>query len=246
MKVGRFWRSHRGSQIVQFAAVVPVMVFLLLGSFEVWKVLRVRDALQEGVFQAVLYFSTYGYVEADEGPGTLRPEAWEAAREIVIENLRGTGVVPQSALDDFVFNIIYDPARLDCNDPFEAEAILPWEVGFARLAREMTLVERQEGQYQCKPPRLSITILSPDDGWRGAPDHVVFIVHATLPPQWVKVEVTSNGHTHFTWQGTVPPGQRYRLDFPQVPSGSWAICIQARGKRTGLLSTVTCVRGEAP
>ena len=242
----RFWRSQRGSQVIQFAAIIPIVVFLLYGSFEVWKVLRARDALQEGVFQAVLFFSSYGYEEADSGPGTLLSDAWEAAREIVVQNLQGTGVIPTSALNGLVFNIVYNPGELDCNDLFQAEASLPWEVVFAPLAREMALVERQEGQYQCRPPKLSVDILSPSDGWRGAPDRVDLVVHCTLPPRWARVEVTSNGSTHASWQATTPCGQRYTVPFPLVPSGPWSVCVQAKGKRTGLLSTVTCVRGEAP
>ena len=242
----RFWRSQKGSQVVQFAAVIPIVVFILYGSFEVWKVLRVRDALQEGVFQAALFFSSYGYEEADEGPGSVLLDAWEAAREIVVENLRGTGVLAGSSLDQLVFNIVYDPAHLDCNDFFKAEAILPWQIAFAPLAREMNLTERQEGHYQCMPPRLSVDVLSPGNGWVGAPDQVELVAHCTLPPQWVKVEVTSNGSAYASWQGATPCGQRYTVPFPMVPSGPWSICIQARGKRTGLLSTVACVRGEAP
>ena len=241
----RHWRrGERGSQIVQLALVIPIMLLLLYGSFEVWRVMQARDALQEGVFQAVLYFSTYGY---DERTKTLRQEGWDLAQEIVAENVRGTGIVDAEDLAGLELYITYDPTQMECDDLFTVEAILSLTLHFAPLAREMTLRERRVGTYQCEPPIFDVETRWPPDGYVGCPGEVRFYPNCYTSPVWIQVRVKSNGSLHYesAWFAATC-AQLVVRPFPPVPSGGWEISVCARGGRSELPVCADTLRGSCP
>ena len=242
--VRHWWQSERGSQIVQLALVVPIMLLLLYGYFEVWRVMQARDALQEGVFQAVLYFSTYGY---DEPAKALRPEAWDVAQEIIAENVRGTGIVDEEDLAGLELYITYDPAKMECDDLFTVEAVLPLTLHFTPLARKMTLRERRVGTYQCEPPPFDLEVQWPLDGYVGCPGEVRFYPNCYTSPVRIQVRVKSNGSLHYEspWFAA-PCAQLVVHVFPPVPSGGWEITVCARGARSELPVCAKAVSGSCP
>lgn len=242
--MNRRWLNEKGTQLVQLALVLPVMLLVLYGSFEVWRVLQARDALQEGVFQAVIYFSTFGYEESSQ---SLRDDAWEIARDIVSENLRGTGIVDEEDLDLLQVFVTYDPGQLECDDPFTVEATLPFQLHFAPLARTMTLTEKRVGRYQCLPPEYSIEIQWPVNGQVECLSQVRFIAHCYTSPIYVQVRVKSGGILHYesNWF-PASCGQLEVHTFPQVPSGGWEIQLCARGGRSELEVCAESVRGSCP
>ena len=239
------WRNRQtGSQIVQLAIVLPIILMLLYGSFEIWRVMQVKDALQEGVFQAVLYFSSYGY---EEGTKSLRPEAWEVAQQIVVENVQGTGVMSADDLAQMELNIIYNPTQMECEDVFTVEVIIPFTLDFAPLARVMTLRDRQVGYYQCEPPVYALETLWPPNGYVGCPSEVRISPQCYTSPIKIQVRVTSNGNLHYEspWFNATC-GNQFTHVFPRVPSGSWEILVCARGGRSELSICADPVRGSCP
>jgi len=242
--VRHWWRSERGSQIVQLALVIPIIMLLLYGYFEVWRVMQARDALQEGAFQAVLYFSTYGY---DEQTQTLLPEAWDVAQEIIVENVRGTGIVDDEDLAGLELYIHYDPAKMECDDLFTVEAVLPLTLHFTPLARRMSLREERVGNYQCEPPAFDIDVLWPSDGYVGCPGEVRFQPNCYTSPVLVQVRVKSRGSLHYEspWFSATCAQPAVHV-FPPVPSGGWEISVCAQGARSELLVCEDPVRGSCP
>lgn len=241
----RHWRhSERGSQIVQLALVVPIMLLLLYGYFEVWRAMQARDALQEGVFQAVLYFSAYGYNEETQ---TLRQEAWDTAQEIIAENVRGTGIVDEEDLADLELDITYNPAPMECDDLFVVEAVLPLTLHFAPLEQQLTLRERRTGNYQCEPPAFDIEVQWPTNGIVDCPGEVRFYPNCYTSPVRIQVRVKSNGSLHYESPWVYAPcGQLVVHTFPPVPSGGWEISVCARGGRSELPVCADTVTGSCP
>lgn len=237
------WHSERGTQIVQLALVVPILLLLLYGGFEVWRAMQARDALQEGVYQAVLYFSTYGY---DMESSTIRDEAWEMARVIVEESVLGTGVVEAGDIGDLQINVTYDPAELACESRFVVEAVLPLTLDFAPLARVMTLRERRAGRFVCEPPALTVEIEWPRDGYSGCPGEVRFYPQCYTSPARAQVRVRSSGTPYDSPWFDVACGSLAIRSFPPVPSGGWEIAIRITGGRTGLEAQEVKVSGSCP
>ena len=237
------WRSTRGSQLVQLALVIPMLLLLLYGAFEVWRVMQARDGLQEGVYQAVLYLSTYGL---DVETGTVRDEAWQLAREIVAEGVVGTGIVGASDLAGLQISLTYDPGELDCQSPFIVEAIMPLTLEFAPLARVMTLHERRTYNFQCEPPALTVEIVSPADGHVGCPSEVRFYAQCYTSPAKAQVRVRSSGGPYDSPWFDVACGSLAIRSFPPVPSGGWEITVSLIGGRSGLEAQDVSVSGHCP
>ena len=58
--VRRFLCDDLGAELVQFALVLPILVALLWGSFEVWQIMGLRSAVRSTVAQAARFVTAYG------------------------------------------------------------------------------------------------------------------------------------------------------------------------------------------
>jgi hypothetical protein len=62
--VGKRWRTFREDRrgaydVIQFALIVPIFIIILYGSYELLKLVSIRQALDTGTFQAARYLSVY-------------------------------------------------------------------------------------------------------------------------------------------------------------------------------------------
>ena len=59
-RVKAFYRDERGSyELIQFVLVLPVVILVLYGSFELMKLASIRQSLEAGAYQAARYLSVY-------------------------------------------------------------------------------------------------------------------------------------------------------------------------------------------
>lgn len=119
---GSFWRDVRGAgNVLEFAILLPLILLLLLGAYEIWRIIALKESLDRGVLQAAEYWSTVPH-PAGQQPYRLTAE-WLARREVESSSLlRGS---PDAPLDFSVRYYshetgveIYDPAVLSQFDPF--------------------------------------------------------------------------------------------------------------------------------
>lgn len=59
-----FFRDKRGSTVVQFVLVLPVFIILVFGSYEIWKLVHLKQTLEAATIQATRFLSIEGrYLE---------------------------------------------------------------------------------------------------------------------------------------------------------------------------------------
>lgn len=79
-------RDDRGDAIVQFVLVLPIFIILMLGSYEVWKMVHFKQSLEAATIEATRYLSLEGLYLATESPGY--PLSWQQrAWNIVYQEL---------------------------------------------------------------------------------------------------------------------------------------------------------------
>lgn len=81
-------RDERGDTIIQFVLVLPLFLILIFGSYEVWKLVHLKQSLEAATIQAARYLSMEGPFFLDEYPDGWRQRAYVIiARELVNEPL---------------------------------------------------------------------------------------------------------------------------------------------------------------
>ncbi|MBM4429671.1 MAG: pilus assembly protein, partial [Chloroflexi bacterium] len=143
-------KDNRGSyELLQFALILPIFVVILYGSFELTKLISIRQSLDAGTYQAARYLSVYhtSYAHPERvkprpGDDTLR------ALRLIWESLQANSYLtgdPAVRLSVRYFNAlgqeIRSPADLNCSDmesalarqetnglifTVRAELTLPW------------------------------------------------------------------------------------------------------------------------
>jgi hypothetical protein len=173
--------DRRGSaDLIQFVLVLPIFVLLLYGSFEVWKIVTVKQSLGAATYQAARCRSVYsdcnGVSDITEDDfacervllNELADNSfidWEDLTGIEIRYLsEGGNVICVLAVDQsltpYKLGCPVDPASLRRNNIFsvEAELFLPWPAFIPGLssedssaARSPTLVARHRSYIECGP-----------------------------------------------------------------------------------------------
>ena len=79
---GRLRQDERGDIIIQFVLVMPIFLIIIFGSYEIWKLVHLKQSLEAATVQATRYLSV-------EGPylGNYPYDWQELARLIVAEEL---------------------------------------------------------------------------------------------------------------------------------------------------------------
>lgn len=79
-------RDDRGDTIVQFVMVLPIFIILVFGSYEIWKLVHLKQTLEGATIQATRYLSIEGPYLMKEPPGY--PISWQQrAQDIVYKEL---------------------------------------------------------------------------------------------------------------------------------------------------------------
>jgi hypothetical protein len=146
-------KDKRGAILVQTVVILPILVLIVVGGFEVWKVMSVKEALTSGTSEAARYLSFN-----HEGKN-------EAEEDIIYEGLLNNDLIDTTLLDPNDLAVYYydasgrrigDPAILPCWAMFsvEAELTLPWPItipGLSPITNLAITTERQAGQVLCAP-----------------------------------------------------------------------------------------------
>ena len=138
-------KSERGStQIIEFVLILPILVLILYGSFEVWKVVSVKQSLDAAVGRLAQCLRLY-HANNDV----------ERCERIVSMELGGN-----NAMDGRLELIEYydrddrltDPTYLYCNDIFtvKGEIRLPWGIPFLSSGN-MHLTSKHTSFIECGP-----------------------------------------------------------------------------------------------
>lgn len=126
-------RDKRGAILVQAILFLPIFILIVVGSFEVWKVMSVKQSLTSGTSEAARYLS-------------FNPEGKrEAEEDIIYKELLNNdlaGDTPFSSLNiKYYYGVsdtrIWDPATVLPNLP--CEAIFSMETELTRLPWDITI-----------------------------------------------------------------------------------------------------------
>lgn len=146
-------KDERGAILVQTVLILPILILIVVGGFEVWKVMSVKESLTSGTSEAARYLSF------NHGVGD---KSW-AEQRIIRKELSNNDLVGNThlALDIRYYNAsggrIGDPSSLSCGAEFsvEAEVRLPWTItipGLSPINLSIT-TERQLGKIFCAPAK---------------------------------------------------------------------------------------------
>jgi hypothetical protein len=140
-------RDKRGAILVQTVVILPILILVVFGGFEVWKVMSVKGALTSGTSEAARYLS-------------FNHEGKNEAERIIRKELSNNDLIGNTplALNVRYYNAsggpIGDPAGLSCEEEFsvEAEVRLPWDItipGLSPISYLSITTERQAGKIWC-------------------------------------------------------------------------------------------------
>lgn len=117
------WRSRRGAGVIQWLLILPLFLVVVIGGYEVWKAVSIRESLRSGTYLATRYLS-------------LRPETtdWSgvARTQFIWPELRNNGfiqhLVDQGRLGEGqVIISAVRPEPLECGTSFLISAEVPWQ-----------------------------------------------------------------------------------------------------------------------
>ncbi len=148
----KWMRDRRGStDLLQFVLILPIFVLLFYGSFEVWKIVSVKQSLEAATYQAVRCLSIYHHGDEDR---------YRCERVLLME-LVNNNLIDEDDLADLRIRYydawgreIEDPTAVPCDEIFslEAELPLPWSTFIPGLpSRNPTLVARHRSYIECGP-----------------------------------------------------------------------------------------------
>jgi len=141
-------KSERGStQLIEFVLILPILVLLLYGSFEVWKVVSVKQSLDAAVGRLALCLRLYHM--GDDDRDRCESIVW---MELGGNNLMAGPLELTIRYYDAWDRQITDPTNLSCNAIFtvEGEVRLPW--GIPILSSDnMHLISKHTSYIECDP-----------------------------------------------------------------------------------------------
>jgi hypothetical protein len=180
-------RDERGSvDLIQLVLVLPIFVLLLYGSFEIWKIVSVKQSLGAATYQAARCRSVYS--KCNQVP-SMEDDDFRCERVLLNElednsfvdgeDLVGVEIRYRNEDGDVIcvlavnqhlmpekISCQQDPTQLGRNQKFDVEAalFLPWPIVVPGLSFEgdeatssPTLVARHRSYIECGP------------GWRPTP-----------------------------------------------------------------------------
>jgi len=146
-------KDKRGAILVQTVLILPILVLVVIGGFEVWKVMSVKQSLTSGTSEAARYLS-FNHRGGDKDL---------AEEEIIRQELSNNDLIDDTLRLDLDISYydasdrrIGDPTILPCWALFSMETELrrlPWTItipGLSPINLSIT-TERQVGQILCAP-----------------------------------------------------------------------------------------------
>jgi hypothetical protein len=140
-------RGERGStQVIEFVLILPILVLILYGSFEVWKVVSVKQSLDAAVGRLAQCLRLYHVGDDDR----------DRCENIVSMELGGNSAMDGhlEPIEYYQDNRLTDPTYLHCNDIFtvKGKVSLPWGIPFLSSGN-MYLTSEHTSYIECEPSR---------------------------------------------------------------------------------------------
>ncbi len=132
-------KRERGAVTIQVALFLPILFIVLLGTFEIWKILYVRQTLSDAASQGLRLMCLQSNVEG------VQNEAQALMRRAVAQN----GLVGARALDPQQLRVDIYTTR-HCEDVVQITLGLRWTVGaeFGRPANNWLPFIGRTGELQ--------------------------------------------------------------------------------------------------
>lgn len=169
--LARWRRDDHGDAIAEFVLVLPIFLILLVGSYQVWKLVHLKQTLEGATIEATRYLSVEGpYIQQEW------PQGWQwRARQIVAEELTNEPVfrddldtmtltvnVQKESGNNYAPSCPGDEAKLQyeaLERAYESrfsvvsqlELPLPVHIPFLTLPERLTLTEREWHYLECDP-----------------------------------------------------------------------------------------------
>lgn len=133
--------GEEGASLVQTFLILPILLLVVIGGYQVWKAHSVRESLRSGTYQAARYLS----INPNVGSWLLT-----ARYDFIVPELVNNGLVEREVAEQVVVFAPRPP--LECNQPFTIRAELPWRAVIPFLEREdWRLVSEHNGRIVCAP-----------------------------------------------------------------------------------------------
>lgn len=126
----RFLRDRRGTVLAQTVVLLPLFILVVLGGYEILRVMSIKQALHQGTYQAARYLALNPIM-------AIRPGPWEdVAEQFVLEELKAR-VGERDARLGLVRVRVRPPGNIPPCGWFTVESYFNWEfdVPFAKRFR---------------------------------------------------------------------------------------------------------------
>lgn len=180
MTISNLKADRQGSvNLIQFVVVLPIFVLLIYGSFEIWKIVSVKQSLGAATYQAARCRSVYNREHPNMGISSVDDEDYPYGCEVILlnelidnsfvdkEDLPGAQIRYRDDSGNVICIITVtqrlvlqkgfcnpDPTTLARREKFdvEAELRLPWALFIPGLPSDSpTLVARHRGYIEGIP-----------------------------------------------------------------------------------------------
>lgn len=102
----RLWQDRRGTTVIQFVLVLPIFLLLLIGSYELWRLVAVKQRLEAATVQATRYLMVEGRFLIPPHRSDAFPYEWEnLAREIIVDQLAKESLVGSALANAVVVRV---------------------------------------------------------------------------------------------------------------------------------------------
>jgi hypothetical protein len=142
-------KGERGStQIIEFVLILPIFVLILYGSFEVWKIVSVKQSLDAAVGRLAQCLRLY-HVDDDDRDRCERIVWMELGGNSVMDGPLELAIGYYDASD----RQIPDPTNLPCHAIFTTEGVvrLPWGIPILSSDNNMYLISKHTSFIECEP-----------------------------------------------------------------------------------------------
>ncbi len=159
LKLRSFVDDERGAIAVQVALILPIFIIILIGAFEVWKVLYVQQVLNDAAYQGVRLM----VMQANSGEMDVPLATDKLIRRYVSQSPFIDPALRANPDDLNLLNVTLDYVPPKCDNPVVVEVRMQWIVGrewrlnpnptsgwFPFLGRPGTLTGRARGVVLCE------------------------------------------------------------------------------------------------
>lgn len=168
---GSLSKDEQGNTIIQFVLVLPIFILVVFGSYEIWKLVHLKQSLEAATIQATRYLSVEGPFFLDDYPEGWRQRAWrivagELENESLIEDQFESAVLrvdvsnrfrsgrPECPGDEAKYSYRAVNRAERSQFAVHSELQVPWsiQIPFVDTPDNLVLTETHWHYLECPPP----------------------------------------------------------------------------------------------